>query len=226
MDDYMSEKYLLVVEEKPKKQLKRKFDDKPRSINELQKERLEEGLNNPLDSTNKGFRMLAKMGFKEGESLGKTNPGIKEPLPMIVKQGRGGLAEEKKKEFKKPRVEIKDVHQFNSIQSNKAKDKKIIKTIITISAKTCPYLDERANIEQNDLLADWNSIQQKREDGSITFTYEDFLNKESIEKRLQRLEDLLEYMRKTHCYCTFCAHTYDNYDQLLELCPGLWEDDH
>lgn len=31
--------------------------------------------------------MLAKMGFKEGEGLGKTNPGIKEPIPMVIKQG-------------------------------------------------------------------------------------------------------------------------------------------
>lgn len=224
MDDYMSEKFLIVNEE-PKKKLKRKFHDKPKSIAEFQKDRLEEGLSNPLDSTNKGFRMLAKMGFKEGESLGKTNPGIKEPLPMVIKQGRTGLGESKK-EFKKPRVEIKDVNQFNSIMSNKAKDKKIIKTIITISSKTCPSLDERANIQQNELLADWNTVQKSRDEGLINFSFEDFLNKESLEKRLQRLEDLLEYMRKTHCYCTFCAHTYDNYDQLLELCPGLWEDDH
>lgn len=55
MDDYMSEKFLIVTEEKPKKKLKRKFDDKPKSIVELQKERLEEGLSNPLDSTNKGI---------------------------------------------------------------------------------------------------------------------------------------------------------------------------
>lgn len=55
MDDYMSEKFLIVAEEKPKKKLKRKFDDKPRSMTELQKERLEEGLSNPLDSTNKGI---------------------------------------------------------------------------------------------------------------------------------------------------------------------------
>ncbi|MCL4419189.1 hypothetical protein M1146_03750 [Patescibacteria group bacterium] len=51
----MSEKFLIVTEEKPKKKLKRKFDDKPKSIVELQKERLEEGLSNPLDSTNKGI---------------------------------------------------------------------------------------------------------------------------------------------------------------------------
>lgn len=51
----MSEKFLIVPEEKSKKKkLKRKFDDKPKSITELQKERLEEGLSNPLDSTNKG----------------------------------------------------------------------------------------------------------------------------------------------------------------------------
>ena len=36
-----------------------------------QKERLTEGLNTAIDSSNKGFAMLQKMGYKPGTSLGK-----------------------------------------------------------------------------------------------------------------------------------------------------------
>ena len=44
-----------------------------------------------IDSSNKGFAMLAKMGYKTGESLGKSNSGRIEPIPIEVKNDRGGL---------------------------------------------------------------------------------------------------------------------------------------
>ena len=44
-----------------------------------------------IDSSNKGFAMLAKMGYKAGESLGKSNSGRIEPIPIEVKNDRGGL---------------------------------------------------------------------------------------------------------------------------------------
>jgi hypothetical protein len=59
VDDYMSEKYL-VSEQLPKKKygLKKRFDDKPKPLKQLEKERLEDGLSNPLDSTNKGVSSM------------------------------------------------------------------------------------------------------------------------------------------------------------------------
>ena len=46
-----------------------------------------------LDSTNKGFALLAKMGYIAGESLGKSNSGRVEPIPIEVKSDRSGLGE-------------------------------------------------------------------------------------------------------------------------------------
>lgn len=40
-------------------------------VKQVQQERLQEGLNTALDSSNKGFSMLQKMGYKPGSSLGK-----------------------------------------------------------------------------------------------------------------------------------------------------------
>lgn len=42
---------------------------------EMEAEKREEGLQKSLDSTNKGFALLAKMGYKAGESLGKEKTG-------------------------------------------------------------------------------------------------------------------------------------------------------
>ena len=60
-----------------------------------EKERLKEGLKKTIDSNNKGFQMLAKMGYKSGESLGKSNSGIVDPIPIVVKTNRKGLGKSK-----------------------------------------------------------------------------------------------------------------------------------
>jgi hypothetical protein len=44
-----------------------------------------------ISSSNKGFKMLAKMGWNEGQSIGKTQEGIKEPVQVKAQQGTSGL---------------------------------------------------------------------------------------------------------------------------------------
>lgn len=53
-------------------------------------ERLEEGLNTKIPKENKGFQMLMKLGFKEGESLGKRK-GLNEPLQLQMKTDKHGI---------------------------------------------------------------------------------------------------------------------------------------
>ena len=70
------------------KLLKKKIEEcqskKPKS-SQLEVEKREEGLQKSLDSTNKGFALLAKMGYKEGESLGKSGKsGRLEPIPIGI----------------------------------------------------------------------------------------------------------------------------------------------
>ncbi|XP_074599184.1 angiogenic factor with G patch and FHA domains 1-like [Brevipalpus obovatus] len=45
----------------------------------------------PLTKKNRGFKMLKKIGWQEGNALGKDNSGNKEPLPLISSEGRYGL---------------------------------------------------------------------------------------------------------------------------------------
>ncbi|KAH8924797.1 hypothetical protein BT69DRAFT_1280287, partial [Atractiella rhizophila] len=49
-----------------------------------------------LKSTNLGWKMLAGLGWKEGDGLGREGEGRKVPVRAWVREGRGGLAEEKK----------------------------------------------------------------------------------------------------------------------------------
>lgn len=57
----------------------------------LEEERRNEGLSIAITPQNKGFAMLAKMGYKEGEAIGRTSNGILEPIGIDIKKDRGGL---------------------------------------------------------------------------------------------------------------------------------------
>jgi hypothetical protein len=63
----------------------------------------EAALATALPSTNKGFKMMAKFGFKQGDTLGKSSENARtEPIQVNVKEGRSGigLESEKKRKFR------------------------------------------------------------------------------------------------------------------------------
>ena len=85
-EDYMSDAFLLGLEEnRPglafgnaareyKKEAKRKQKEaknKVKPLKQQESERREKALSNAIDSSNKGFALLQKMGYKEGKGLGK-----------------------------------------------------------------------------------------------------------------------------------------------------------
>lgn len=79
--------------------------EKPKSKDEREREKLEEGINKPIGSETKGFKLLAMMGYKEGMSLGRRRQeedperGIKQPIGIQVKTDRAGIGlEEERRE--------------------------------------------------------------------------------------------------------------------------------
>ncbi|OCL01808.1 hypothetical protein AOQ84DRAFT_401588 [Glonium stellatum] len=55
-----------------------------------------------LDISNKGFRMMAKFGFKQGDTLGASKDARAEPINIVVKEDKGGIGldAEKKRKFR------------------------------------------------------------------------------------------------------------------------------
>ncbi|KAI8642436.1 G-patch domain-containing protein [Parasitella parasitica] len=45
----------------------------------------------PISTNNVGHRMLAAMGWKEGEAIGNSQKGIKEPIKVFMRANRRGL---------------------------------------------------------------------------------------------------------------------------------------
>ncbi|KAF2846841.1 G-patch-domain-containing protein [Plenodomus tracheiphilus IPT5] len=62
----------------------------------------EAALATALPETNKGFKMMAKFGFKQGDALGKSEDARKDPIRVNVKDDRGGigLESERKRKFR------------------------------------------------------------------------------------------------------------------------------
>ena len=83
----------------------------PKTFTNLEDKKRVEGLQKSLDSSNKGFALLTKMGYKPGEGLGKSKDGIIEPIGVEVKTNRGGLGAE---------IATKQVKRTKKAQSKKA----------------------------------------------------------------------------------------------------------
>uniref|UniRef100_A0A183BJU9 G patch domain-containing protein 11 n=1 Tax=Globodera pallida TaxID=36090 RepID=A0A183BJU9_GLOPA len=78
--------------------IERQRAEKPKSKGERERDRLEEGLSNPICSGSKGFKLLAKMGYREGMSLGRRaeegprlDSRLMEPIPIQFKTDRAGI---------------------------------------------------------------------------------------------------------------------------------------
>ncbi|KAF2869326.1 hypothetical protein BDV95DRAFT_498095 [Massariosphaeria phaeospora] len=61
----------------------------------------EAALATALPETNKGFKMMAKLGFKQGDTLGKSESARKDPIQVVVKGDKGGIGLESDKKRKK-----------------------------------------------------------------------------------------------------------------------------
>lgn len=83
-------------------------------------------VNQSISSENKGFKLLSKMGWSEGKSIGKTQEGIKEPVQVKTQQGTSGLGSESfvplnfQENYKKKAILSKTQARYNSI--NKPSD--------------------------------------------------------------------------------------------------------
>ncbi|KAI5692925.1 hypothetical protein M8J75_004118 [Diaphorina citri] len=68
--------------------------NKKRNLKLVEEEHREEGLRKPIDEGNKGFALLAKMGYTPGSGIGRTEEKLRAPTALIdirVKTSRAGL---------------------------------------------------------------------------------------------------------------------------------------
>nr|POE48340.1 g patch domain-containing protein 11 [Quercus suber] len=77
--------------------------DRPKTVAEraeMARVAREEALATPLPPTNRGAMMMAKMGYKPGSALGKSENALMKPIEVVVKSGRGGIGADSAKKRK------------------------------------------------------------------------------------------------------------------------------
>jgi hypothetical protein len=126
---------------------------KPKAEREAEEEAAREAsLLTPLPSTNKGFKMMAKMGFKEGDALGKSESARTEPIKVNVKDDKGGIGletERKRKvreQFEKAERDLKrskaEDLDYREAQRQQMREKKVESDLYK-AQKTTERLDEK-----------------------------------------------------------------------------------
>jgi len=75
-------------------ELKKRQREATSAAGKVDNDRLQQSLNKPLSADNKGFQLMAKMGYKAGSGLGKQPDARTEPVGITIKSGRGGLGRE------------------------------------------------------------------------------------------------------------------------------------
>lgn len=255
-DDYMSDKFASVTtpdirpglqfSQKRKREMEMhskqaKLDEQNRKKStpkQRQQDQLEKGLANAIPKTNIGFAMLAKMGYKEGSSLGKSGQeGIVVPIGITVKEGRGGLGREAAvKQFKEKQKQLArekllkkaDVKDFdpNEFRMRKVRESQLrqVEGDLSRCQRVCRRMDMEMQFEEPTISWFWPEevVQGEDEEEEEEEPEIDVIQYEPHEK----LELINDYLRTTHLYCNWCGVKYDSLEDMTSNCPGVTRDDH
>lgn len=101
---------------------KHRVDEEHRSsqkpLHVVERERREEGLSQAIPTDNKGFAMLAKLGYKAGDTLGRpssTTATTAEPIKIEVKADRVGLGKRTADEDKLKKIRARTEVDWSQI---------------------------------------------------------------------------------------------------------------
>jgi hypothetical protein len=155
-----------------KKRLAREAEAKsrPKSKAELAKDEREKRdaalSSNTLDTKNKGFKMMAALGYKPGTALGATRPtteGAKddrllEPIGLEMRDSRSGIGAdaEKKRKFREEVEALQDVDKKRKVDAGefrerqqKEREEKRMEGQMWGAMKVCERLEEEDEAEQS-----------------------------------------------------------------------------
>ncbi|XP_018394246.1 PREDICTED: G patch domain-containing protein 11 [Cyphomyrmex costatus] len=245
-EDYMSDKFLQNTEQNVSSSLiynhsdKREFalmkkkaeiQSRNKPIRVVEAEKREEGLSSAITSTNKGFEMLMKMGYKPGQGIGKTQSGMTEPISVEVKEDRHGLGKMLKKDSYKTRNTNAKLDNMNTTDFRnriaQEKAEQLQKTDLYKSQKVCQELDAKENVEKPENTWFWIENKEEKEDDDTDDDIEDDEDKEvEVLSNLEKLEILTKYLRKKYFYCIWCGTKFNDEDDLRDNCSGSTRNDH
>lgn len=181
--------------------------------------------------------MLRKMGYNPGKGLGKTQEGRVEPVSVEVKADRAGLGREAAvKEILQRKMTMlqrritgqNDSSSLNDFRNRKKDEalQRLVHADLGKSQRMCKVLDEQKDITEPAEPWFWPKVQKEpEEEGEEAASEEDEEEADTLEP-VEMLELVTSYLRRFHFYCTWCATTFEDEQDLASNCPGATRDDH
>lgn len=205
--------------------------------------RLQESLNKPITADNKGFQLLAKMGYKAGSGLGKQADARIDPIGFSIKNDRGGLGREaaiaglaaKRQELRLRKAGIQSVDEISTEAYRRRATQKAEERKISYDLKrcqqTCESLDLAAGVTEPELDFFWppKPIEpgtETDESESVACEAEPEEEKDEQYSGAEQLELLTSYLRTGYTFCYWCGTHYDSIEDLDSNCPGVTRDEH
>ncbi|KAM8852190.1 G patch domain-containing protein 11 [Synchiropus picturatus] len=253
-DDYMSDAFLNAIQDvKPgvnmvhrvkaamKREEKHKelnIKNRQKSYKEQERESREAALQSSISNQNKGFALLQKMGYKEGQGLGKQGAGRVEPIPLNIKNDRGGIGMEEAKKRKaeealedyRQKVRAKQQNETKSLQDFRSRvrterEEKKIEGDLRRSQRSCEQLDSQKGTTAP--REEWYWPKTNLDDAEEEEEDEKKEEEETSElTSFDKLQILTSYLRGVHFYCIWCGTTYNDEEDLSSNCPGDTAADH
>ena len=121
----------------------------------------ETALATSLDISNKGFKMMAKFGFKQGDTLGPSKDGRAEPINIVVKEDKGGIGldTEKKRKF---REEVE--HEAKRVKAEEGEYRERMRSEREERRKECQLINAQKVAERLDTEVKENRILAEKSD--------------------------------------------------------------
>ncbi|XP_030559522.1 G patch domain-containing protein 11 [Drosophila novamexicana] len=261
-EDYMSDKFLAGLQEirpslvnnrakKRQIQVQTKQEENSKRQREeanattVDNKRLQQSLNKPLAADNKGFQLLAKMGYKAGSGLGKQADARIEPIGISIKNDRGGLGREaaiaelaaKRQELRREHLLRKagigsgeeiSTEEYRQRATQKAEERKLHYDVKRCQ-QTCESLDLAAGVTEPDLDFFWPpkpTEPSEETEAEAVVEAAGPVEKEEQYSAGEQLELLTSYLRTSYKFCYWCGTHYESADDLDSNCPGLTRDEH
>ncbi|XP_018595587.2 G patch domain-containing protein 11 isoform X1 [Scleropages formosus] len=217
------------------------LQNRQKTYKEQEQESRETKLQSSISNENKGFALLAKMGYKAGQGLGKDGAGRVEPIPLNIKSDRGGIGMEEVKKRKaeeklecyRQKVRVQQQAEKQSLEDYRVRmrterEERQTEGDLRRSQRVCEQLDSKKGITVP--REDWYWPDLKTESNDDDDDDDDSAEEEDDEQlqlsSLEKLHILTSYLRGEHLYCIWCGTTYNNEEDLHSNCPGDTAADH
>ncbi|KAF5886181.1 G patch domain-containing protein 11, partial [Clarias magur] len=189
------------------------------SYKEHERKRRDAALQSSLSSENKGYALLQKMGYTAGQGLGKKGTGRVEPLPISIKNDRGGIgmeelrkkkAEERLKKYRK-QLQVKQHMEKRSLEDFRERkrierEKHETEGDLRKSQWACEQLDRQKGMVPSHSWY-WPEVIGNEEAPENESNTEEIKDNTELTSLL-KLQSITSYLRRVHFYCIWCGTAY------------------